>query len=316
MWKQICRNRQFVNVNVRHFLSDAFKCSEAWQNRLQSPILQRVKPEIFYYELDRKFQEQGKVCAIDIDIFANAVNDNTLLVELSNIMHKLRMTAETRNTLDSTSHAVIRHYIDFGDGDLNQLIHLLDDRLSYGMFLDTYTANLLLDRLINLKNWRLAAQTATFLMLQESFENPLNRALSLFACYKYLEDPQPFEQLVKEQEPIIIEDSKADGKAKKAKKRAAKEEIRVRINYLRNEFFDDHFDLRNSHHLVGKTFLMIAPYLDGAVGNSVQLLGYSFYEKFEDGCKFIKSLDKSNKLYKDAVEIAKNKLTQVIMNQS
>lgn len=311
MWKQVYRNRYIVKSNIRYFLSDAYQCSEAWQSRFRSPVLQKIKPETFYYDLERKFQEHGSVCAIDIDIFANTLKDNTLLAELSNIVHKLRLTAETSNTLDSTVHATIRHHIEFGENDLQQLIHLLDDRLSYGLFLDTYTANLLLDRLIKLENWKLAAQTATFLMLQEDFENPINRALSLYACFRYLDDPQPFEQLVKEQERIVIEDPAADGKAKKAKKRAAKEEIRVRVNYIRNEFFDDHFDLRNSHHLVGKTFLAIANYLDGSIRDTVRLLGYGFYEKFEDGHKFVKSLNPSTKLYKDAVEIVKNKLAQV-----
>lgn len=319
MWKQVCRNKFLVKrTNVRYFLSEAYKCSEAWENRLQSPILQKIRPDRFYYDLDQKFQQRGKICAIDLDIFANRLNDNSMLNELSDLVHKMRLTAETSNALTSTSHAVIRHHLDFSDTDLENLIYILDDRLSYGIFLDSYTANLCLDKLIKQQNYRMAAKVATFLTLQESFENPINRVLSLYACYKFLEDPQSFDDLVKneltEEEvaaQIASQVQSDDPKAKKAKKRDKKEEIRIRINYVRNPYFDDHFDLRNSHHLVGKTFLAISQYLDGSIGNSVQLLGYSLYEKFADGLKFIESLQNSNALYKDAVESAKKHLAEV-----
>lgn len=319
MWKQLCRNKfRLQNANVRHFLSDAYKCSEAWENRLQSPILQKIRPDLFYYDLDRKFQQRGKICAVDLDIFVNTVKDNTLLNELSDLVHKMRLTAETSNTLASTSHAVIRHHLDYSDNDLENLIYILDDRLSYGVFLDPFTANLCLDKLIKLKNYRMAAKVASFLMLQESFENPINRSLALYASYKYLDDPQSFDDLVKneyKEADLAAEISEAihaaDPKAKKSKKREKKEEIRVRVNFLRNPYFDDHFDLRNSHHLVGKTFLAISQYLDGAIRNSIQLIGYSFYEKYSEGIKFLESLNNQTEFYKDAVEIAKKQLEQV-----
>lgn len=319
MWKQVCRNKFIVqSTNVRHFLSEAYKCSEAWENRLRSPILQKIRPDLFYYDLDRKFQKAGKICAIDLDIFVHTIKDNTLLNELSDLVHKMRLTAETSQTLASTSHAVIRHHLDYSDNDLESLIYILDDRLSYGIFLDPFTANLCLDKLIKLKNYRMAAKVATFLMLQENFNNPINRTLSLYACYKYLDDPQSFDDLIKneyKEDGLAAEISaalrEADPKAKKAKKREKKEEIRVRINYLRNPYFDDHFDLRNSHHLVGKTFLAISQHLDGAIRNSIQLIGYTFYEKYSEGNKCLESLTNSNAFYKDAVEIAKKQLDQV-----
>lgn len=321
MWKQVYRNKCFVQAtNVRYFLSDAFKCSDAWVNRLQSPILQKIRPDLFYYDLDRKFQQNGKICAVDLDIFANTINDNALLNELSDLVHKMRLTAETSNSLASTSHAVIRHHLDFSDTDLENLIYILDDRLSYGVFLDSFSANLCLDKMIKLKNFRMAAKVASILMLQEMFENPINRVLSLYACYKYLEDPQSFDDLVKNQatdddlakqisEALRAAEAKT---SKKIKKREKKEEIRVRINYIRNPYFDDHFDMRNSHHLVGKTFLAIGQYLDGSIGNSIKLIGYTLYEKFTDGNKFLESLSNKHELHKDALEIVKKQLAQVI----
>lgn len=321
MWKQVCLNKFALKAtNVRYFLSEAYKCSEAWENRLKSPILQKIRPDLFYYDLERKLNREGKVCAVDLDIFVNRINDNTMLNEISDLVHKMRMTPETTNALASTSHAVIRHHLDFSDNDFENLIYILDDRLSYGVFLDSFTANLCLDKLIKLKDYRMAAKVSTFLMLQEDFENPINRMLSLYACYKYLENAESFDNLLKNESDDselaneISERMRAitDARSgKKAKKRDKKEEIRVRINFLRNPYFDDHFDLRNSHHLVGKTFLAIGQHLDGAIGNSIKLIGYAYYEKYTEGIQFIESLENKNQLYKDAVDIAKKHLTEV-----
>lgn len=320
MWKQVYHSRNIFlrSANVRYFLSDSYKCTEDWQNRLKLPILQNIRPDLFYHELERKFVNRGKVCAVDMDIFANAIKDNTMLAELSDLMHKLRLTAETSNALDSTSHATIRHHLDHSDQDMINLLYMLDDPLNYGIFLDTYTANLCLDKLIKLQKYQMAAKVATFLMLQESFENPINRTLSLYACYKYLEDPQPFEDLFKEPEPETDpeaenakQEAAADPKAKKVKRKEKKEEIRIRLNFIRNPYFDDHFDIKNSYHLVGKTFLSIGMYLDGTIGNTIKLLGYSYYEKFADGVEFIESLKGSNQLYKDAFKRVQEKVAQV-----
>lgn len=292
---------------------------DAWQARLETPVLKPIKSRPFYYELEKKFQQHGQVCAVDIDIFANTLNDNQQLDELADLVHKLRLTAETSNALDSTSHAVIRHHLDFGNDNIKNLIHILDDRLSYGVFFDTYTANLTLDRLLKLNDYRLAAKVASLLMLQESFDNEITRTLSLYACYKYLENPQPFEETVKPaDDPAVLaalaeaaKEEATSAKARRGKKKT--EEIRVRVKFLRNEFFDDHFDLVNSQHLVGKTFLTIARYLEGetALANSVTLLGHCLYEKYEDGCNFIESLSSPAELYGQSVEIVQKQLEKV-----
>lgn len=322
MWKQISRSKFIITPkNVRFFLSEAYKCTDAWNARLQSPILKKIRTDNFYYDLDTKYQRSGKICAIDLDILANSISDNKLLDELSDLVHKMRFTADTQHTLPSTSHAVIRHHVDFGgEKEFANLIYVLDDRLSYGVFLDSFSANLCLDKMIRDQNYRMAAKVATFLMLQEDFSNAINRALSLYACFKYLQDPQTFDDLVKNQstdEELAAEIHAAlqskDPKAKKAKKRTQKEEIRVRINYLRNPYFDDHFDLRNSLHLVGKTLVAISQHMNDAIGNSIRLLGYCFYEKYSDGCQLIESLgDNTNhQLYRDAVEMVKTKIADV-----
>lgn len=322
MWKQIARSKFIITPkNVRFFLSEAYKCTDAWNARLQLPILKKIRPDNFYYDLDTKYQRSGKICAIDLDILANSISENKLLDELADLVHKLRLTADTQYTLPSTSHAVIRHHVDFGgEHELASLIYLLDDRLSYGVFLDSFSANLCLNRMLCDKNYRFAAKIATFLMLQEDFGNAINRALSLYACVKYLQDPQSFDDLVKNQgnddelaAQIHAALQEKDPKAKKSKKRVQKEEIRVRIHYIRNAHFDDHFDLRNSLHLVGKTLMAISQHMDNSIGHSIRLLGICFYEKYADGCQLIESLgdNVNQRVYRDAVEMVKTKIAEV-----
>lgn len=315
MWQELSRCKHLVRANnVRHFLSDAFKCTTAWNARLQTPILQYMNEEHFMGSIQRKLVRDGKLCAVDMDILANKLSDNRMLSQLSEVMHEFRLTAAARSAFDSTSHAIIRHHLDHSDNDLENLFIILDDRLDYGVFLDAYTANLFLDKLLKLKDYRMAAKASTYLMLQEDFSNPLNRMLSLYALLKYLANPTSFEDMFQVADTKeIAEQATTQKKVKPAKtKRQKIEEVKIRINLIRNEHFDNHFDLRNNFHLVGKTFLAIARHLEnGAIANSIQLIGYTLFENFAEGNEFIKSLGQSKQLHKDAIDIAKGRLTQI-----
>ena len=96
MWKQLYNTNR---IWARTFLSDAYKCTDTWNARLTSPVLQNIKPETFYYELENKFQQHGKCSAIDVDIFTNKLTDGGYLQEVADIMHKLRQTEETSDSL-------------------------------------------------------------------------------------------------------------------------------------------------------------------------------------------------------------------------
>lgn len=301
----------------RTFLSEAYRSPDQWNARLQTPILQRCTPDSFYYEVENRFAQQGKCSAIDIDIFANALTDDSHTDELADLMHKLRMTDETTNTLDSTGHAVCRLYLEHV-ADIHDLLAILDDRLSYGVFLDAYTANLALDRLIRAREFTAAARIATFMMLQESLDGEITRALALFACVKYAQSPQTFDRPLAadpaETDPALAVQSDAKETAAKPTGAAAKkkkvEEVRVRVKFLRNEFFDDHFDLRDAGQLVGKTMAMIGRQLISggggagadAVGNSAQLWGLWHYGKYAEAKQLAGALLQSGAVHADVVK--------------
>lgn len=118
----------------RSFLSDAYRCEEAWQARLKSPLIRKIKPENLFLDLEHKQTTTGRVSSIDIDIFANTVVEKYQTEELLTLIHSLRLTADTSNTLESTHHAVIRYLLRHDATE--ELLNVLHDRLNYGIFPD------------------------------------------------------------------------------------------------------------------------------------------------------------------------------------
>lgn len=303
MWKRISINLlPTINRNsTRTFLAESYKCTESWNQRLTSPVLKNINAVNFYYELEHKFQNYGKLSAIDIDILANKISEGGQLDALADLMHKHRMTEETTNTLDSTGHSLIRAFLD--KFQIQELLDILDDRLSYGVFLDSFTANIFLDDLIKNKDFKSAAKVATLMMLQEDFDNKITRALSLYACVKHLQKPEPFKEVPP---PPVVDGPKT------SKKKV--EEVKVRVHFIRNTYFDDHFDLTEDNALVGKTLVMVGELIPGKIGNSAQLLGYGLYGKYEKGIELLAKI--GSEVHADVLEMLKTFLDTVKVEDS
>lgn len=291
---------QFSVSFRRTFLSDAFLCRDSWESRLATPILSKVNHEALYYELEQKFQQKAKVSAIDIDIYANKLVDDTHIDEVADLMYKFRLTEETSRGLPSTQHAIARTYIEHSH--YAELIEMLDNRIGYGVFLDDFTANLALDRLVTTNEFKWGARIATLLALQEDFSNPITRALATYACYRYVKGGEidHFDDLAPPPPP-------EEGEVKKKKK----DEVKVRVKFLRNPYFDDHFDLRDSKQLLGKTFFILGLNSEQAiVANSCKLLGLVLYGKFDQAVEFI-TTSKGGEVSGEIVELAKTYLGKV-----
>lgn len=113
-------------------------------------------------------------------------------------------------------------------------------------------------------------------MLQEEFDHPITSALALYSCYGYLNKPQP--------EPWDPQP--------KAKPDEPAEVVKVRVDYIREPFFDDHFDLTRPNHLIGKTLVGFGKHLSqqsvDSVAHTSILLGWALFEKHD---RVIQSLD-------------------------
>nr|CAH7735165.1 unnamed protein product [Callosobruchus chinensis] len=231
--------------------------------------------------------------AVDVDIFTNAVVDSSFMNEMLDLTHKLRLSSDTCNTLHSTPHAVTRNLMKY---DPTELPSILDDRLNFGLFLDYYTANLLLDKYWKDKNYAAGARVAQQFMLQEEMDHPTTKALSLLHCYMYLLKPEGWTIPTPPEEP--------------------EEEVKIRVAYLRNPYDDDHFDLRDPNKIVGKILATFTKEDKDSLNKSFNLLGWALYEK-ED--KLNKSLEECKRnsiiLFKEIVDVmpesAKNSLQNV-----
>ncbi|XP_043266698.1 uncharacterized protein [Venturia canescens] len=281
MWKILRSNARavtrshYVQKLNRTFLSEAYRCTDAWNKRLESPILSKINPDEFFIELDKKFQSSGRASAVDVDIYSNIVTNIDHVEGLLNILTKLRLTSEASNILDSTHHAVIRYLFD--NNNIDDLLTVLNDRINYGIFPDYLCYNILMDTFIKRQDYASAARVAVLLMLQEDSSNPISNALALYSCLKYLENPESW----KAPEPEPEEDPKG-------------EEIKVRVQFIRNPFFDDHFDLTDPQDLVGKTLVFYGKASNDVVSRSCHLRGLVLWKKYKDASNLIKQWTDNN----------------------
>lgn len=72
--------------------------------------------------------------------------------ELEELVHRLRKSPATADTLPSTSYALIRAFMKAGKYD--ELMRILNDRWNYGVFLDHHVANILMDEFLKQGNHR------------------------------------------------------------------------------------------------------------------------------------------------------------------
>ncbi|XP_015596826.1 28S ribosomal protein S27, mitochondrial [Cephus cinctus] len=287
--KRILGQAKSVSRARRTFLSEAYQCREAWDRRLQSPIIKKIDPSLFFNELDQKLQTVGKCSGIDVDIFANAIITDEQLEELMNIVYRVRLTPEASNVLPSTSHAFIRAFLN--SPKAGEVVEILHDRLNYGIFPDHFTFNLLMDTFIKQKEFALAANVASLLMLQEDDEHPICNALAVYSCHMFLKNPIGWELPEPE-----VDDT---------------EEIKIRVPYLRNPYFDDHFDLVEPRHLVGKTLDFFGKKIkdDTTLGRTLRLRGLILFGKYDRLSELIKEWSsQQDGVYEEILELIQKDL--------
>lgn len=280
--KKIFYNECLKLTQIRTLLSSSYYLNDEWNQRLNTPILQAIKIDDFYYKIDQHHQRTGEISAVDVDIFANALHDQHYVDELLDLLHKLRMTAETGSTLNSTHHAVVRYL--FKQNKIEELLNALDDRLNYGIFLDYYTANILMDSFLKQKDYLSGVRVAAQQMLQEELDHPVTRYLSLLHCYKYLLEPREWPVIPLPEEP--------------------EEEVKIRVAYLRNPYDDEHFDLRDGNKIIGKILIGCTKNFNDSLSRSFHILGLTLFGKIDQAKKLLEESNKQNiKLCTEVLEL-------------
>ncbi|KAK7067030.1 hypothetical protein SK128_023255, partial [Halocaridina rubra] len=277
----------------RTFLSAAYRCDEAWNLRLQNPLLSNLNAGDYTFDLERKYKQEGTVSAIDVDLFVNSLEGDyarDFTQDLDELMNRLRRSPETIRTLPSTPYAALRILLDTRRTKL--LLKFLTNPLEYGVFPNYHIANLMMDTYLEDKNYTAAARVASVQMLQEDFGPPLTQTLTILSCYAYYksEENLPWEEYSMElPEP--------------------EEEVKVRIQFKRNPYFDDHFDLKDPYLIVGKTLAWGSPLLGGEIGLNCEILGWALYKKWKElSAALTRAIDSDLSLASSVVTSVKDSL--------
>jgi small subunit ribosomal protein S27 len=243
------------HINFRTIVSAEFVNRDAWQSRLSAPVFKQVKMQEYFMTLDKKFTQEFRGSAIDVDIFANNVENSVQAEHMEELLFKLRRTPHTLHTLESTHHAAVRAMLDYGAAE--NLVKMLDDRMNYGLFLDEYSAVLTLDKLLESRDYQGAARCASQLMMQEE-DFKLANSLGNLACWKYISSGREVDWFYPDE---IQVDETPD------------EVVRVRVRTVPNRYTDHHFDLRDPDRVLGKTLIHFNTNSSDIVGRSLMLLG-------------------------------------------
>jgi len=264
---------------ARGLVSPAFQCNEEWSQRLGHEIFDSLKSsdgrlgELFV-EMDRKFTLEMGGSALDVDIFAQAAETEADLEQLEELLFKLRRTPHTVHTTPSTQHAVVRAMIGKGAGEehLQHLLRMLEDHTNYGLFMDKYTAVLLLDKLVEGGRRPEGARVASQLMLQEE-DWVAAGALGNVACWRYL--------LVRSDQPWAVEEVEAEEEDPEDVVRIRVKEGPPHFGMVPNNYHDDHFDLREPEKILGKTIWYLNRLDNDPLSKSLTFLGLALWGKMD-----------------------------------
>lgn len=291
----------------RNILSSEYFCKQDWDKRLQEPVFSGVNAgkfnsklnlflfifitsnhqllisilDEFFFAMKERIKMKMPVEPIDVDIFANVTSQENL-EECVYFLTLLRENKRTAYTLNSTHQAVCRTFLESGAAD--KLLTILQDPLKYGVFPDNFSFNMILDHFLEKSDFVNATKVAHLYMLQEDF-SPITNILSLNAVYGCLTDPIQKEKLCTiEQKPANEEETK------NSDENDDDEAQYVRVPYVRNAHFDDHFDLKDPLLLTGKTLYLIGMRYGGIIGRTSQLIGLALWRKWKLAESFINKL--------------------------
>ncbi|XP_015781895.1 28S ribosomal protein S27, mitochondrial [Tetranychus urticae] len=266
-------NRQFLRLgrllHARTILSSSYACQEEWTKRLQEPVFAGVNADEFFFKMKERAKSKVPIEPIDVDIFAN-VSGHENLEECIYFLTLLRENRRTAFTLESTHHAVCRLFLNADAAD--KLLPILQDRLKYGVFPDNFAFNMIMDHFLEKSDFTSACKVAHLYMLQEDFSK-LTNVLALYSVYGCLTDPAQKEALCKSEEKPVSEEEKDN--------QGDEDEVEyVRVPFVRNPHFDDHFDLKDPILLSGKTLYLIGLRYNGVIGLTSQLIGLALWKKW------------------------------------
>lgn len=299
-------------------LSQEYRADDVWKKRLECKLLSNVRPDNYFQTILTQISNKDHLYAVDLDIFVNVAKEKLHLEETVHLLSKFRKSILAHTVLDSTHHAVCRLFL--GSDRMKALLAILEDRIEYGIFPDLYMFNILLDSALKDDNFVLASRYAALIMIQEEFGlNKLTDLLSLLSLAKYIETKTDFSEWAKigahndlgvilgsiaersqtDEAEADKEDEANKGENDEEDEVEEEEEVEyIRIPFLKNPYFDNHFDLKNPRSICGKTLVYAGfNYENLKIRHKSRLLGEALQGNWDAMQNIIK------KFNEDATEI-------------
>ncbi|CAJ0594007.1 unnamed protein product [Cylicocyclus nassatus] len=260
--------RMSRNFGRRFLLSKAFALENEWSSRHSELTKLGLGGDYEWIgAVQKKFVGGSAASAIDVDAAVCIAEQKDQVDDVIDLIYKLRHSENAADLPPSAEYALVRLLLRY---DPSFLFKLANDPINYGVFMNEHAACLAIDHFINAEDFGGAARLSAWVMQQEMTENELLNLLALYSCAKWAELPpekqiMPFETT--EEEDVNDDDVKT-----------------FKFPYLKNAYFDSHFDLTDPHQLAGKTLLWVArdsKCLPDPLRESLRFLGAVLYQRFD-----------------------------------
>lgn len=99
-------------------------------------------------------------------------------------LQTIRSSAEATNVTELDQYSVIGYFLE--SNSIDKLMYMLSHRLRYGVFVDKFLGNFLMNRFLDDKQYVAAARIAVELMIQEDLNSDLVKGFAVLSCYQCL----------------------------------------------------------------------------------------------------------------------------------
>uniref|UniRef100_A0AC35THU1 Mitochondrial 28s ribosomal protein s27 n=1 Tax=Rhabditophanes sp. KR3021 TaxID=114890 RepID=A0AC35THU1_9BILA len=260
--KSLSRRSLALSAQSRAILSKEFHLNQEWSERHNNMKKLALGGDYEWIAaVQKKFIGGGKASAVDVDAAACGAEEKDQIHDIVDLIYKLRHTDNAADFLSSTEYAVLRLLLKHNA--VSEFFKILNDPINHGIFMNEHVACLALEYFIESKDFCSAAKIGTFVMQQEMFSSQLLNHLSVYSLLKWLELPKE-ERVMSEELHPKLEDFEEDDEA-----------LTFRYPYLKNKYFDNHFDIQDAPLLVGKSLIWLGEVIsaDDTLKSSLKLVG-------------------------------------------